>query len=112
MRLCVSETALKQMAATLKEKWFGETEPSDKSPHLQRNPDGSFTVWVEQQQCYHFGDVDEAVLGFVLTHSILNCAFSKRYKGVGSFIQRYVLGVKDGVPAPDKTLAFVQRLEL
>lgn len=112
MRLYVSETALKQMAASLKERWFNEpAEPSDKSPHLQRNADGSFTVWVEQQKCFHFGDVDEAVLGFVLSHSIFNCTFSKRYKGVGSFIQRYVLSIEDGVRVPDKTLGFVQRLQ-
>lgn len=82
MRLYVSDiTALKQLTAKMKAKWLHETaEPKDGSPHLQRDSDGTFTVWIDQTRCYEFPDTDQAVVGFVLCHSVLNCTFTKHYK--------------------------------
>ena len=83
--------------------------PRDGSPLLQRSED-EFIVWVEQTRCFTFKSVNAAALGFVLVLSLLNCRFAKRYAGMGAFIQRHVLNVRDGTAVPDKVLSFVQRL--
>ena len=77
---------------------------------MQKTGFGRYVVWVEGQKCFDFDDADQAVIGFVLAHSVLNCSFAKRYKGVGTLIQRYVLNIRDGAPVPEKTLNFVQRV--
>ena len=90
--------ALKQATAILKESGSLKRPSQKTDAPTFRAPEGDSTVWVEGDPCFEFNDVDQAVLGFVLSHSVLNCSFGKRYRGIASFIQRYVLGIRDGVP--------------
>ena len=81
--------ALKQATAILKESGSLKRPSQKTDAPTFRAPEGDSTVWVEGDPCFEFNDVDQAVLGFVLSHSVLNCSFGKRYRGIASFIQRY-----------------------
>ena len=58
--------------------------PTSGSPHLQKCNESEYKVWVEGEECCVFHGPDEAVLAFVLAHSVLNCSFEKKYRGMGA----------------------------
>ena len=57
------------------------------------------------------GDEVEAVVALCLAHSVLNVKFSRRIASFMSFIQRYVLGIDDGIKPPQRCMRFVQQLQ-
>ena len=53
----------------------------------------------------------EALVAVVLAHSVFHLRFSKKVSSLFFYVQRYVMGIDDGLKAPLKCLTFVRDLK-
>ena len=67
-------------------------------------------VLVSGRALMECSDEIEAVVALCLAHSVLNVKFPRGMAAFLGYIQKYVLGIDDGIKPPQRCLRFVQQL--
>ena len=88
---------------------FKEVPAATPAPYVLKD-ENVFTLMVAGTEVATFGEVNEAALGFVMVHSILNLKYSRCTSAFGLFLQK-VLDIDDGVKIPSKALNLLRRLD-
>ena len=70
----------------------------------------SFTIECEHMFICRTNSFSKAVMLIIMTYFVLNLAIPKKFEGTFAFLQKILLGHKDGMKMNSKSCSFVQKL--
>ena len=94
-------------------EWFsGKTcpPPPITAAHNRAADSENYSVVVDKEQIVTCCGKLEALLAFVMTHSVLNLKFVRPAAALGGFVQR-VLCIDDGTKVPSKAISLFRQLD-